>query len=76
VLGVAIWLSIRKDAREHEAGRAIPSGRDGADVVAGAPPAVSHNGTGAARDGAGGTAGSDDVPATGPDAPVGRPHDG
>jgi tellurite resistance protein TerC len=77
VLSVAIWLSIRKDARDHEAGGALASGEDGADAGADArtPPAVSRNGTGAATDAAGGTTGSAGVGATGHDTPVGRPHD-
>ena len=71
----AIWLSIRKDvlASTKPAGRSRP-GRT-APMSSPAPrPVVRHHG--AARDGAGGTAGSDDVRATGLDAPAGRPHDG
>jgi tellurite resistance protein TerC len=87
VLGVAIWLSIRRDARQQPAGLAVPAGEDGAEVhadaevEAGAPPAVSRNGTGAVGDGSAGTAGSAEpgngsgAGVAGPDQPVGRPHD-
>ena len=87
VLTVAIWLSIRKDARQHPAGLAVPAGEDGVEVHtdaeadAGAPPAVPRNGTGAVGDGAAGTAGSagpgngSGAGVAGPDQPAGRPHD-
>jgi tellurite resistance protein TerC len=81
VLGVSIWLSVRKDARA--AGRAVAAGEDGAEEAgagAGGRDAVSRNGTGAVPEPAGetpGAAGTGTGPGSaGPDQPVGRPHDG
>ena len=69
--GSPIWLSIRKDDASTRPAGPIPSGQDGADVVAGAPPAVS---TGRAPPGmAAGPQGRRRGPRAGR---PGRPHDG
>jgi tellurite resistance protein TerC len=76
VLGVSIWLSIRKDARD--AGRGLAAGADGAEAGARGRDALSRNGTGAVPERAGEARGAARTGPgeAGPDQPVGRPHDG
>jgi tellurite resistance protein TerC len=64
VLGIAIWLSIRKDAREHAA-QPVAVGPDG--LPAAGPPGISGpSGNGEAASGGG----SGSAPPVDPDAPV------